>query len=60
VTSGPLTVTLSFTISGGTGKYRNAGGKGTATGWVYLQNAVGSPVGSFTWKGYYTPCAPCA
>jgi hypothetical protein len=60
VATGPLTLTLSFTIAGGTGKYRNAGGTGTQTGWVYLQNAVGSPVGSFTWKGFYTLCVPCA
>jgi hypothetical protein len=60
VTNGPLAVHLSFTISGGTGTYSHAGGSGTETGWVYLQNTAGTPVASFVWKGTYTPCLPCA
>lgn len=60
VAGGPLVVSMSFTIAGGTGTYRSAGGTGMQTGWVYLQNAAGSPVASFVWKGVYTPCAPCA
>jgi hypothetical protein len=60
VAGGPLSVQMSFTISGGTGKYNSAGGSGTETGWVYLQNSVGPQVGSFVWKGTYTPCLPCA
>jgi hypothetical protein len=57
--TGPLAVQLSFTISGGTGRFSSAGGNGTASGWVYLQNTVGRPVGAFVWKGFYTPCLPC-
>lgn len=58
--NGPLLVTLRFTITGGTGTYRNAGGIGREAGWLYLQNGVGSPVASFVWNGVYTPCVPCA
>ncbi len=58
--SGPLVVRLRFTISGGTGPYRSAGGTGIAAGWVYFQNPLGMPVASFVWSGTYTPCAPCA
>ncbi len=58
--NGPLAVALRFTITGGTGTYRNAGGMGREAGWVYLQNSVGPPVASFVWNGVYTPCAPCA
>lgn len=58
--NGPLVVAMRFTITGGTGTYRNAGGMGREAGWVYLQNSVGSPVASFVWNGVYTPCVPCA
>jgi hypothetical protein len=58
--SGPLFVRMTFTITGGTGTYQNAGGSGTEVGWVYLQNTAGPPVAAFVWKGSYTPCVPCA
>jgi hypothetical protein len=60
VAGGPLTVQMSFTISGGSGRFSYAGGNGTETGWVYLQNTAGPLVGAFVWKGTYTPCVPCA
>ncbi len=59
VTNGPLSVHMTFTITGGTGTYVSAGGTGTETGWIYLQNTAGAPVASFVWKGTYTPCLPC-
>ena len=55
--NGPLAVRLHFTITGGTGPYRSAGGSGIAAGWVYFQNP---PIASFVWSGAYTPCVPCA
>jgi hypothetical protein len=58
--NGPLSVHMTFTITGGTGTYQNAGGSGTEVGWVYLQNTAGPPVAAFAWNGSYTPCVPCA